>query len=68
MLCVGPVEQSKQMGMFRIKSIIHDLCILGPKMSGVGDFWLETMVIQGPLNRWMLQLDLGNTTGGLETV
>ena len=25
-------------------------------------------IIQGPLNRWTSQLDLGNTTGGLETV
>ena len=25
-------------------------------------------LMQGPLNRWMLQLDLENTTGALETV
>ena len=31
--------------------------------------WLTpARVSQEPLNRWMSQLDLGNMTGGLETV
>ena len=38
------------------------------KYSNTNEIGVQCDLIQGPLNQWTSQLDLGNTTDGLETV
>ena len=42
--------------------------MLHDHLPGQKQIWTISQLSQGRLNRWTSQLDLGNTTGGLETV